>query len=153
MLLIVFRLGDDRFALDAGRVVEVLPLLPIERVLGAPSGIHGRFGYRGRFVAAVDLSQRLLGRTAGHQLSTRLVLVTITGDNGPCLLGLVLEKATSTIRCDPRELIPPAVGSRDHPWLGALLPDAAGPIRLIDVDRVIADDVRPLLTPAQVEVS
>ena len=153
MLLIVFRLGDDRCAFDAGRVAEVLPLLPIVRVLGAPPEISGGFGYRGRFVPAVDLSQRLLSRAAVRQLSTRLVLVTITGDNGPCLLGLVLEKATSTIRCNPAQLIPPAVGSRDHPWLGELLPDAAGPIRLIDVDRLIADDIRPFLSPGRLEVA
>jgi chemotaxis-related protein WspB len=153
MLLIVFRLGDDRCALDAGRVVEVLPLLPIVRVLGAPPEISGGFSYRGRFVPVVDLCLRLLGRPAGHQLSTRLVLVTIGGDNGPCLLGLVLEKATSTVRCDPAELIPPAVGSRDHPWLGALLPDAAGQVRLIDVDRLIADDIRPFLSPGRLEVA
>jgi chemotaxis-related protein WspB len=153
MLLLVFRLGDDRCALDAGRIVEVLPLLPIEHVVGAPPEISGGFGYRGRFVPAVDLSQRLLGRPAGHHLSTRLVLVTIAGDDGPCLLGLVLEKATSTIRCDPDELIPPAVASSDHPWLGALLPDTAGPIRVVDVDRLVADDVRPLLSPTRVAVA
>jgi chemotaxis-related protein WspB len=151
MLLLLFRLGDERCALDAACVAEVLPLVGIERTLGAPAGIVGTLSYRGRFVPTIDLSERLLGRPAAQRLSTRVVLVTIGGDAGRLLLGLVLENATSTIRCDPAALIPPAIGSQDHPWLGPIFVDADGPIRLIDVDRLLTDDIRQLVSPAPAE--
>jgi chemotaxis-related protein WspB len=153
MLLLVFRLGDDRFALDSGRIVEVLPLVSVKRALGAPAGIRGTFRYRGRFVAAVDLSERLLGRPAEQRLGTRVVLATITGESGPLLLGLIVENATETIRCDPAQIVPPAIASSDRPWLGAMIVDADGPVQLIDVDQLLASDVRRSLLAAPAEVA
>jgi chemotaxis-related protein WspB len=153
MLLLVFQLGDDRCGVDVGRVFEVVPLVGIEPAVAAPAGITGTFRYRGRFVPVADLSQRLLGRPAAQRLSTRIVLVTISSDAGRFLLGLALENATSTIRCNPAELIPPAVGSSEHPWLGSIFVDDDGPIRLIDVDRLIAADVSRLLYPAPAELA
>ena len=38
MLFLLFQLGDGRYALEASRVVEVVPLLEIKRLLHAPKG-------------------------------------------------------------------------------------------------------------------
>ena len=151
MLLLVFRLADDRFALDAARIVEVLPLVGIRKMLGAPAGIRGTFNYRGRFVPAVDLSERLLGRAAEPRLSTRVVLANLAGEGDPTLLGLIVENATGTLRVDPADMIPPAVQSRDRPWLGATILEAEGPIQLIELGKLLTDDVRRSLgAPAEV---
>src|SRR5262245_53062290 len=109
MLLLAFRLGDDRYALDSGRIVEVLPLVHIKRMLGAPAGILGSFNYRGRFVPVIDLSERLLERPAEPRLSTRLVLANLTGSGDPVVVGLIVENATETLRVDAADLVPPAV--------------------------------------------
>jgi chemotaxis-related protein WspB len=153
MLLLVFRLVDDRFALDAGRIVEVLPFVSIKRALGAPTGIRGTFRYRGRYVAAVDLSERLLGRPAEQRLGTRVVLVTVAGESAPLLVGLIAENATETIRCDPTQMVPSAIASSERPWLGAMIVDADGPVQLIDVDQLLANDVRRSLLAAPAEVT
>ena len=151
MLLLVFRLDDDRFALDAGRIVKVLPLVGIKKVLGAPAGIRGRFNYHGRLVPAVDLSELLLGRSAEQRLSTRVVLVNIAGGADPILLGLIVENATEMRRCAPADMIPPGVVSGERPWLGRLIDDGRGFIQLIQLDNLIADDVRrSLVAPAEV---
>src|SRR5947207_9574761 len=118
MLLLTFRLGDDRFAIDASRIVEVLPLVGIRKVLGAPAGIRGTFNYRGRFVPAVDLSERLLGRAAEQRLSTRVALANLARDGDPILLGLIVENATGTLRVAPADMIPVAIASSERPWLG-----------------------------------
>ncbi len=153
MLLLVFRLGDDRFALDCGRIVEVLPLVGIKRALGAPPGIRGTFRYRGRFVPAVDLSERLLGRPAEQRLGTRVVLTTIAGESRPLLLGLIVENATETIRCDPAQIVPPAIASSELPWLGGMIVDADGSAQLIDVDRLLPKDVLRSLLAAPAAVA
>src|SRR6266498_3339348 len=134
MLLLVFRMDDDRFAIDAGRIVEVLPLVGIKKMLGAPAGIRGRFNYHGRFVPAVDLSELLLGRSAAQQLSTRVVLANIGGREDPILLGMIVENATEMRRCAPADMVPPGIVSGERPWLGRLIGDARGFIQLIDLD-------------------
>jgi chemotaxis-related protein WspB len=153
MLLLVFRLGDDRFAVDAGRILEVLPLVGVKRMLGAPAGISGTFNYHGRFVPVVDVSARLLGRPAEQRLSTRVVLVSVPAEGGPILLGLILENATETRRCLPADMIAPALVSREHPWLGPILFDARGAIQLIELDELVAEDMRGSLAAPAAEVA
>jgi len=128
-------------------------LVGIKRALGAPAGIRGTFSYRGRFVPAVDLSERLLRRDAEQRLGTRIVLVTIAGDSGALLLGLIVENATDTIRCDPAHFVPPGIASSERPWLGAMIVDADGPVQLIDVDQLLANEVRRSLLAAPAEVA
>jgi chemotaxis-related protein WspB len=61
MLFLLFQLGSERYALDASRVVEVVPLLCLQRLPQAPPGVAGVFNYRGQPVPAVDLSQLTMG--------------------------------------------------------------------------------------------
>jgi chemotaxis-related protein WspB len=152
MLLLIFRLGEDRYALDAGRIIEVLPLVEIKRMLGAPSGICGTFNYRGRFVPVVDLSERVLDRAAEPRLSTRLVLASLVAEGNPVVIGLIVENATETLRVEAADLIPPAMTSRERPWLGAMIFDARGHLQLIDIDKLLDEDARRslLVIPAAV---
>ena len=64
MLFLVFQLGKDRYALEARRVVEVVPLLGLKKVPQAPKAVAGIFNYRGRPVPAIDLCQLALGQPA-----------------------------------------------------------------------------------------
>ena len=64
MLFLMFRVGSDRYALDASRVVEVLPLVGLTKVLRAPAGVAGTLNYHGEFVPVVDVSTVIMGRPA-----------------------------------------------------------------------------------------
>src|ERR1700744_6229027 len=56
MLFLVFSLGDDRYAIDATLVVEVLPLVNWKSVPGAPRGVAGIIDYRGKPAPLLGLS-------------------------------------------------------------------------------------------------
>ena len=79
MLFLLFQLGNDRYVLEASRVVEVVPLLELKQLPRAPKGVAGIFKYRGRPVPAVDLCALTLGRPASERLSTRIIIVNQIG--------------------------------------------------------------------------
>jgi chemotaxis-related protein WspB len=90
MLFLLFQLGDDRYALDTGRVAEVLPLVAITPIPKAPTGVAGLFNYHGAPVPAIDLSQLTMGRPARNRMNTRIVLVHYPDGRGKThLLGLI----------------------------------------------------------------
>jgi len=60
MLFLTFQLGAERYALDASRVVEVLPLVELRKIPNAPHGVAGIFNYRGQPVPVADLSDLIL---------------------------------------------------------------------------------------------
>lgn len=150
MLFLLMQLDGNRYAIDIRQIVEVLPLVDCKPVLGAPAGVAGIIDYGGTAVPIVDLSQVLAGRPARRRLSTRIVLVRrapASGSNG--LLGLIAERATDTMRCDPAVFRPSGVAQRSPPQLGGVVLDAAGAVHLIDVGTLLPEAVREALpTPA-----
>ncbi|WP_053137384.1 chemotaxis protein CheW [Pseudomonas sp. MIACH] len=153
-LFLVFHIGSERFALKATEVAEVLPRLPLKPIAHAPSWVAGIFAHRGALVPVIDLSALTFGAAAQARTSTRLVLVNYQPQ--PWLearrLGLILEQATDTLRCDPAEFQPYGLNNRQAPYLGPVREDALGLMQWIGVNEVLTDDVRALLFSAELSL-
>jgi chemotaxis-related protein WspB len=146
VLFLVFQLADARYALDAGEVAEVLPLVNITPIPRAPAGIVGVFDFRGRPVPLVDLGQIALDRPAERRLSTRIILAHYRGARGEAqLLGLIAERVTETMRRDRAEFVPTNVTSAAAPYLGPVASDERGLIQWIVVDQLLPEPVRAAL--------
>jgi len=146
MLFVLFQLGTDRYALEASRVVEVVPLLALKKFPLAAKGVAGMFVYRGQPVPAVDLCELMFGRPARERLSTRIIVVNY-GDAGgrSQLLGLIAERATATMRRDTKEFKDVGVNLTTTPYLGPVLMDEKGVIQVLHAQKLLADNVRELL--------
>src|SRR5712691_98717 len=106
MLFLLFQLGNDRYALEASRVVEVVPLLALKVFPQAPKGVAGIFNYRGQPVPAVDLCALTLGEPAKERLSTRIIIVKLPDGARPGrLVGLIAEHATEMLRKEPTDFV------------------------------------------------
>jgi chemotaxis-related protein WspB len=146
MLFILFQLGQDWYAIEAGRVVEVVPLVALKHLPQAPRGVAGIFNYRGRPVPALDLSELTLGQPAQERLSTRIIIVRCQASGGvDQLLGLVAEHATGTLRREPGDFVAPAAALGAAPYLGPILMDQQRPIQWIQEQRLLSAAVRDLL--------
>ncbi len=133
MLFLVFQLGARRYAIDASQIVEVLPLVTINKVARAPQEVAGIFVYRGAPVPVIDLSQLLEGRPAEHRLSTRVIIVHDPHSGDRRLLGLVAEKASEMIRRESTDFVDSGVRSEGAPSLGPVAPDARGLVQRLDI--------------------
>jgi chemotaxis-related protein WspB len=146
MLFLLFQLGEERYALDAGQVAEVLPLVGIRPIPRAPPEVAGLFNYRGSPVPAIDLCQLTLGRAARRRLNTRIVLVHYRGDDGTVhLLGLIAEKATETLRREAADFTASGVKGTAAPYLGPVAKDTRGLVQRIEVNQLLPPSVRDLL--------
>ena len=146
MLFVLFHLGEDRYALEASRVVEIVPLLEMKRLPQAPAGVAGIFNYRGLPVPAVDLSALTLGQPASERLSTRIIIVNYADGNGQShLLGLVAERATEMLRKDAKDFVDSGVRLGHAPYLGPILMDDQSPVQWIYEQRLLPEPVRKVL--------
>jgi chemotaxis-related protein WspB len=148
-LFLVFRIGSERFALQAIEVVEVLPRLPLKPIAHAPHWVAGVFAYRGAVVPVIDLSTLTFGTAAQARTSTRLVLVHYRPDESEPgkWLGLILEQATETLRCNPADFQPYGLDNRRAPYLGPVRQDAQGLLQWVRVADLLDEPVRALLFP------
>jgi chemotaxis-related protein WspB len=149
MLYVLFQIGNDRYALEASRVVEVVPFLTLKRLPQAPQGVAGMFVYRGQPVPAVDLCALMFGRAAPERLSTRIIVINY-GEAGGAgqLLGLIAERATETMRRDAREFKDVGVSLPATPYLGPVLMDEKGVIQLVHTESLLTGNIRELLFAA-----
>jgi chemotaxis-related protein WspB len=146
MLFVLFHLGTERYALEARRVVEVVPLLELKHFPQSPAGVAGMFIYRGRPVPALDLCTLTLSRPAAENLSTRIIIVNYSDTPGEeQLVGLIAERATETIRREPKDFSEPAVQLSAAPFLGPVLTDEKGVIQLISAQKLLEENLRGLL--------
>jgi chemotaxis-related protein WspB len=148
MLFLIFELGDDRYALPAALIAEVLPVVRIKRVPHAPPGVIGVFNYRGTPVPVIDLSELTLGRPATPRLSTRLIVVSYPDpqtQGQSHLLGLIAERATDTMRRDPADFVASGITTGRAPYLGRVTTSSHGVVQRIDVETLLPDDVRESL--------
>ena len=150
-LFLLFRIGTERYALEAAEVVEVLPQLMLKPVAQTPHWVAGVFAHRGAVVPVIDLSALTFGEPAPLRTSTRLVLVNyrLGGDRAPQHLGLILEQATDTLRCAVDEFKAYGLDNRDSPYLGPVREDEQGLLQWIHVHDLLTDPVRDVLFPAQ----
>ena len=140
-LFLVFNIGDERFALPATEVVEVLPRLPLKPVAHTPIWVAGVFSHRGQMVPVIDISAMTFGQASVARTSTRLVLVSYRGH----VLGLMLEQASDTLRCDPAEFQPYGVDNHDAPYLGPVRKDHLGLLQWLSVDDLLSPAESALL--------
>jgi chemotaxis-related protein WspB len=149
-LFLVFRIGNERYALQAIEVAEVLANLPLKPIPRAPEWVAGVFAYRGAVVPVIDLSALTFGQPAQARTSTRLVLVHYRPDEATPsrLLGLILEQATDTLRCNPADFQPYGLDNRQAPYLGPVREDAQGLLQWVRVADLLDEQVRVLLFPS-----
>jgi len=149
-LFLMFCIGNERYALQATDVVEVLPRLPLKPIARTPSWVAGVFAWRGVVVPVIDLCALTFGQSAEARTSTRLVLVRYRpqAQQAGQVLGLILEQATDTLRCDPADFKPYGLDNRQAPYLGPVREDAQGMMQWVRVNDLLDESVRALLFPS-----
>src|SRR5579862_760192 len=139
MLFFVFHLGNDRYAIDAAQVIEVLPLVNVKHIPQAAAGVAGIFDYHGVPVPLVDLAALALGQASRRWMSTRIIMVNYCIQPGEThLLGLLAERATEMLRLAEEDFTDGGVRVPDTPYLGAVATDAAGIIQKVEIGDLLS---------------
>jgi chemotaxis-related protein WspB len=143
MLFLLFQIGQDRYAIEAQRAVEVVPLLELKKIPQSPPGVAGIVNYRGRPVPAIDLCALTLGRPARAQLSTRIIILRHQNSNGPVrLVGVIAERATELLRREGGDVLKPVTDGARSGFLGPVMMDERGFLQLVRPDNLLPDPVR-----------
>lgn len=138
MLFIVFRLGQDRYALNARELLEILPLAQVKRLPHAPAGVAGLLDYHGVMLPVVDLSALALGQPAAERISTRLVVVEM--ENGR-RFALIAERANEMLQREATDFTAAAVAVDAAPYLGPVTRDDRGLVQWITPHKLFSPAV------------
>ncbi len=105
--LVGFVLGDVHYAIDIGRVREIVNPLDVTRLPYTPPEVAGVADHRGEVVPVIDMRVRFNLDPRSEERGTKWILVTI----GERVVGLVVDKVTEVFGAQNDEIRPtPEVG-------------------------------------------
>ena len=153
MLLLLFQMGDARYALDTATVLEIVPRVALKPVLRAPPGVAGLLDYHSAPVPVIDLCEMATGQPAQTRFSTRLILVqtpAFVDDVGrPHVVGLLAERATGLLKRQPADFTHTGLRVADAPYLGPVTADGEGFIHRVSIEGLLTGQVRALLASSE----
>lgn len=149
MLMLLFYIGDDRYALPGRRVVEVVSLVDLKKLAQSPDYVAGLLNYRGKIIPVLDLCQLMVGKPYHPYLSTRIIIVEyLRSQETTFLLGLIAERVTETLDLPETALVDPGIKVDAAPYLGDIITDEQGMIQCIQVESLLSESQRQYLLPA-----
>ncbi|HRQ40383.1 MAG TPA: chemotaxis protein CheW [Chloroflexota bacterium] len=107
--LLIFQLGQERYAIDAAHVLELYPPQPITPVPRTPDYVVGIFSARGRFLSVIDL-QAVLALPGRSLLATSQIVVVQAAGIEVGFLADLVEDVTMVLDV---EIEPPLTTAAD----------------------------------------
>lgn len=132
--LLVFFLGEERYGIETGAVVEVIPVRGLTPLPCVPDFVAGVIHHRGRILPVLDL-KRLLGlqgRPVGG--TDRVVALEV----GAMSFGVLADAVAEVVRVPLEEVSPPPLGGGGHSLLRGMTREA---VAVLDAE-VLAGDPR-----------
>jgi chemotaxis-related protein WspB len=143
MLMLLFSLGNERYAIESREIVEIIPLVLLKNLPQKPEHIAGVFNYHGRIVPVIDLCHLMRGKPCSDNLSTRIVLVNYGGH----ILGLMAEQVVETLHKSESEFVDSHIQIDAAPYLGKMILDDKGMIQCIRIEYLLSEVEQVHLLP------
>jgi len=130
--LLLFRLGDELYALEVAQVQEVVESPRYHYIPRAPALFAGAINFHGSVVPVLDLAP-FLG-CAGSGRDGRVIVLPAE----VCALGLAVTAVQRIVPLDGETLLPLAKEGRAEGCCRAVFDSPWGEVNLLDVDRLLA---------------
>lgn len=152
MLMVLFQLGSDRYAIRSNCVIEIVSLVEFKNVPHAPEYVAGLMNFRENVVPVIDLCRLMQKRACSTFLSSRIILVDygrLTNDTSGSkrILGLLAERVTEV-----QELIEAGTDSplqiKQAPYMGQIYFLGGEMSQCLEPAALLPDEIREMLFTA-----
>ena len=130
--LVVFTLNGDESAIPTEHVHEVLRMVAVTPLPGAPSWLAGVVNLRGRVVPVIDLRTRFGVPAGSVGLATPIVVV----EAGDVVAGLIVDAVSGMVGVGTDDLAWQAVSDAPSPFVSAVARVSGRLILVTDVSAV-----------------
>ncbi len=146
MLYLLFKAGDNNYAIRSSQVVEIIPRISVRRLPRAPRHIAGVFEYRGELIPTIDLCELLCQRPSANIMSTRIVIVQFKTFLGVTRkLGLTAEKVVDTFETEKSKFQQSGVSVEQTPYLGEFTTHNDELTQVVDPEHLLPMDLQKTL--------
>lgn len=137
---VTFKLGEEIFALDVAKVLEVLDVAPITRVPRSSDFMCGVINVRGSVVPVVDLRLKFGMERAENTMNTRILVMEINVEDETTVTGALADSVLDVMGLAEEEIEPPPkVGAkRGIEFVNGIGKHDDRFILILDMDRIFS---------------
>ena len=151
---LTFKLDDEVFALDIGKVREVLDFTSITRVPQTPDFMRGVINLRGSVVPVVDLRLKFGMSMTEKTVNTCIIIVEVSLDNETTILGALADSVQEVIDLEPEQIEPaPKIGTKlKTDFIKGMGKRDSNFIMILNIDKVFSAEEIAMVQGAGTEV-
>ncbi len=139
---LTFRLGEEVFALDIGKVREVLDFTTVTRIPRMPDFMRGVINLRGSVIPVVDLRIKFGMAESETTVNTCIIISEVTVDGDTTVLGALADSVQEVLDLDKENIAPaPRIGTKLRTdFIKGMGKQHDRFVILLDIDRVFSTD-------------
>jgi len=104
---LTFKLGDEVFALDIGKVREVLDFTTVTKVPQTPGFMRGVINLRGNVVPVMDMRLKFGLSKTEKTVNTCVIITEIEVDSEKTIVGAMADSVQEVLDLEPGQIEPP----------------------------------------------
>lgn len=137
---LTFRLGEETFALEIGKVREVLDFTTVTRVPRVPDFMRGVINLRGSVVPVIDLRLKFGMSATEKTVRTCVIIAEVCLEGETTVLGALADSVQEVLDLEPEQIEEaPRLGTRmDTEFIRGMGKRGEQFIILLDIDRVFS---------------
>lgn len=134
LAVVPFSRDGAEYAVEAGSVLEVVPLRRLTPLPHAPPAVLGLIAHRGEIVLVVDLCAFWRGQPADRPLPPIVVLI----ESGESKLGICADRVTGTalVNVDALAPLPTAMAGASQPFVRGV---TGAMVAVLDLEALVGD--------------
>ena len=150
---LTYKLADEVFALDIGKVREVLDFTTVTKVPRTPEFMRGVINLRGSVVPVVDLRLKFGMPKTEKTVDTCVIITEVTVDNETTVLGALADSVQEVLDLEADHIEPaPKIGTRLRTeFIKGMGKHNGNFIIILDIDRVFSAEDLALVQDGQNE--
>ncbi|KPU44656.1 chemotaxis protein CheW [Oxobacter pfennigii] len=95
MQIVVFQLGEEKYAIETSKVQGIEKMANITKVPRAHQSIKGLINLRGSIISVID-PYEILGISAKERLSENIIIIDIESE----ILGIIVDKVAEVVEIE-----------------------------------------------------
>jgi len=137
-----FKLGEEVFAINVSKVINILEMSNITKIPKAPDYMKGVINLRGMVLPVVDLRIKFGLPEKEVSVDTSIIVLSIDLNGEPVLIGSQVDAVREVLELKSEEIAPaPSIGAKyDSGFIEGMWRTDDKFIMILDIDKVFSTD-------------
>ncbi|MCR6513597.1 MAG: chemotaxis protein CheW [Clostridium sp.] len=130
MQIVVFKLGDEHFAVETEKVQGINDIMGITKVPNAPSHIKGLINLRGSIKSLVDINLLLNIHSSDEQ--ENVIIISVDGEE----VGISVDRVEEVLYIDEKE-VQPVGDEKQESYIKGIIKHEDNLLTIIDIEKLL----------------